>query len=308
MSMAGLTKTGSFNGPASSKRVRRILTGAGRGASGIIRGMSWSGLVSLGVLLGIIIMAALAPHLARYSPLNASGPELASPCWEHWFGTDELGVDIWAQVCYGARVSLAVGLGAALLAGIGGSLAGIISGYKGGWVDRIISRVIDVMIVMPDLPVMIAVAAFFGPSLLNIIIVLAMFSWVNPARIARSQVLSISSRDYIRAAEAVGARPFYLLRRHFFPEIFPLTAVSMIRLTGKAITAEAGLSFLGLGDPTSKSWGLIIHHASNFAGIYFTDFWKWWLMAPLGMLLAMVLSLAFLSREAEVWADPRIKR
>ena len=289
-------------------------TGVGLGPAifkaitGLHHRLSWFGKISLAVLLGMTVMALFAPWLAHHSPLEASGPPLIPPTGAHWFGTDELGVDLWAQICHGARVSLAVGLGTALLAGLGGAMVGIFSGYSGGWKDRVITRVIDITIVMPDLPLMIVIAAFFGPSLINIIIVLAMFSWVVPARIARSQVLAIAGRDYIRSAEAVGAGPIYLMFRHFFPEIFPLVAVSMIRLAGKAIVAEAGLSFLGLGDPASGSWGLIIHHATSFGGIYFTDFWKWWLVFPLVMLLGMVLSLAFLSREAESWADPRIRR
>jgi peptide/nickel transport system permease protein len=167
---------------------------------------------------------------------------------------------------------------------------------------------IDMLIILPDLPVMIVLAAFFGPGMLTIICVLTLFSWVHPARIVRSKVLSLKQRRYIQSAETYGAGMLYLVRRHFLPEVFPLAAVSMVRLTGRAIVAEAGLSFLGLGDPTSRSWGIIIHHATSFKGIYYTDFWKWWLLYPWLALTLMVTSLALVGRDMEKMADPRMQK
>jgi peptide/nickel transport system permease protein len=222
-------------------------------------------------------------------------------------GTDELGVDLWAQLCFGSRVSLLVGMGTALLAGLGGALAGILGGYLGGLADRLLMRLIDILLVLPDLPMMIVLAAFFGPSVWTVIGVLSMFSWVFTARIVRSRVLSLKERRYVHAAEINGAGAGYLLRRHFLPEIFPLAAVGMIRLAGRAIVAEAGLSFLGLGDPTSRSWGMIIHHALSFQGIYYTDFWKWWLLFPWLALVLVVTALALVGRDLEKAADPRMR-
>lgn len=268
---------------------------------------STTGKAGLVVITLVFLIALLAPVIAVHSPRASSGPALMPPGWPHPLGTDELGVDIWSQICYGARVSLLVGFGTAFLAAFGGGAVGILAGYLGGWVDRVLMRVIDIMIVLPDLPVMIVLAAFFGPSLLNIILVLALFSWVFPARIVRSQVLMLKEQSYIKAAESYGAGAWYLLRRHFLPEVFPLLAVNIIKLTGMAIIAEAGLSFLGLGDPTSKSWGVIIHHATGFKGIYLTDFWKWWLLYPWLALILLVVSLAFVSRDLERLADPRIQ-
>jgi len=264
------------------------------------------GNISLAVILIFVLMALLAPLLTAKPHNRSSGPPLLAPGGTHPLGTDELGIDLWAQICYGARTSLLIGFATSLLAAFGGGLIGILSGYLGGWIDRIIMRAIDIMIVLPDLPLMIVMAAFLGPSLLNIILILAFFSWVFTARIVRSQVFTLKERAYIKAAETYEAGPWYLIRRHFLPEVLPLVAVSMIRLSGRAIIAEAGLSFLGLGDPTSKSWGLIIHHAINFEGIYFTNFWKWWLLYPLLALSLMVISLAFASQELERVADPRL--
>lgn len=273
-----------------------------------LREFSPLGKISFSLLILFLLLAVLAPYLSGHPHDVSSGPSLAPPGGGHLLGTDELGVDLWAQICHGARVSLLVGFGAALLAGVGGALMGLLSGYLGGWPDKVIMRLVDIMIVLPDLPVMIVLAAFLGPSLINIIIVLALFSWVFPARVVRAQVLILKEQSYIKAAETYDAGAWYLIRRHFLPEVFPLVAVNMIRLTGRAIVTEAALSFLGLGDPTSRSWGLIIHHATNFEGIFFTNYWHWWLVYPWLALTLMVTSLAFFSRELERITDPRIQR
>jgi peptide/nickel transport system permease protein len=268
--------------------------------------MTPSGRAGAFFLGAIIFLALAAPLLCSHSHRQMSGPALSPPGSEHIMGTDELGVDLWAQICHGARISLIVGLGTALVAGLGGAIAGVVSGYAGGLTDMIIMRMVDVLLVLPDLPAMIVLAAFFGPSLLSIVLVLSCFSWVHTARIVRSRVLGLKQRQYIRAAELNGASAFYLIRRHFLPEVFPLAAVSMIRLTGRAIVAEAGLSFLGLGDPSCGSWGLILHHATSFPGIYYTRFWQWWLVFPWFSLTLMVVSLALVSRDMEKIADPRL--
>ncbi|NPV30462.1 MAG: ABC transporter permease [Firmicutes bacterium] len=274
----------------------------------LVKEFSLPGIAGLVVIFAVLLIALFAPCISIHPHNIPSGPPLSPPGGGHPLGTDELGIDLWSQICYGARVSLLVGFGTALLAGLGGGLIGIVSGYLGGWPDKVLMRLIDVMIVLPDFPLMIVLAAFLGPSLLNIILVLALFSWVFPARIARSQILMLKEQSYIKSAETYGAGAWYLMWRHFLPEVFPVVAVNMIRLTGRAIVSEAGLSFLGLGDPTSKSWGLIIHHATNFRGIYYTDFWKWWLLYPWLTLTAMVISLAFVSRDLERIADPRMGR
>lgn len=268
--------------------------------------LSTGGWIAVILLIAVAVLALAAPLCCSYSPRVASGPPLTGPSPTHPMGTDELGVDLWAQIVYGARISLTVGIATSLIAGLGGAMLGILAGYRGGVVDKILMRLIDILLVLPDLPVMIVLAAFFGPSVATIIFVLSAFSWVTTARIVRSRVLILRERSYIKIAESYGAGTFYLLRRHFLPEIFPLAAVGMVRLAGRAIVAEAGLSFLGLGDPTSRSWGLIMNHALDFNGIYYTDFWKWWLLFPWLALTLVVTALAVLGRDLEIMADPRI--
>ncbi len=270
--------------------------------------MSFLGKAGFMILAIMLVLAAGAPLFTWLPHDVSSGPALSPPGGKHLMGTDELGVDIWSQICFGARVSLIVGLGTALLAGLGGSLVGTWAGYRGKLIDRILMRIIDIMIVMPDLPVMVILAAFFGSSLTNIIIVLSLFSWSHPARIMRAQALSLKERGFVRMAQSYGAGDLYIIGRHLLPELIPVMVVSMVRLSGMAIITEAGLSFLGLGDPTSRSWGLIINHAINFSGIYFTDFWKWWLLYPWIFLTLLVTGLALFGRDLERIADPRISR
>lgn len=264
------------------------------------------GKTSTVILALIILMAIFSSSLSPYSFQTPSGGSLEPPSAVHWLGTDDLGIDLWAEICYGARISIIIGFGTALLAGVGGSIAGILSGYYGGWTDRVLMRVTDMMIVLPDLPMMIVLGAFFGPSLKNIIIVLALFSWTAPARILRSKILSLKQAASITAARCYGAGFWYLTMKHFLPAIMPVVLVCMIRLVSRAVVAEAGLAFLGLGDPTSKSWGLILNHAISFPGIYFTDYWKWWMLSPMVAIVFLVLTVAFLAREAEKLVDTKL--
>lgn len=267
--------------------------------TGTVKKFSPMGKIALVIVTIVVIIGVFSEYLSLHPYNLPSGNALEVPGGSHWLGTDDLGIDLWAQICYGAKVSLIVGLGTALLAGLGGSLAGIVSGYVGGSLDKVIMRITDMMIVLPDLPMMIVLGAFFGPSLRNVILVLALFSWTGPARIVRSKILSVKQECYVIAAKSYGADLWHLIKLHFLPSVLPLVMVSVIRLIGRAIVAEAGLAFLGLGDPVSKSWGLILNHGINFKGIYFTEFWKWWIVSPITAITLVVVSIAFISRELE---------
>ena len=264
-----------------------------------IKRLTFLGKIGLAIVLTVLLLAIFSDLLALHPYSIPSGDALEAPGANHWLGTDDLGIDIWAQICFGARISILVGFGTALLAGIGGSIIGIFSGYSGGLTDKLVMRLTDLVIVLPDLPMMIVLGAFFGPSVRNIIIVLALFSWTIPTRIVRSKVLSVKQEKYVEAAMSYGAGFWHLTLRHFLPNILPLVMVSVIRLTSRAIVAEASLAFLGLGDPISKSWGLILNHAINFKGIYFTDYWKWWVVSPISAIMLLVTAIAFISRDME---------
>ena len=264
-----------------------------------IKEFSFLGKVALGLLVGFLLLGVFAGILTTHSHETPSGPGLVPPSAEHLLGTDDLGIDLWAQMAYGARNSLMVGLGTAFLSIAIGSTLGIVAGYYGGGLDDGIMRLVDVMMVLPQLPTMVVLGGLFGPSIINIIIVLSLFSWARPARILRSRIISLKEENFVKVAQSYGGGIIYITKKHFLPEVFSLVMVSFIRLISRAVVAEAGLSFLGLGDPTNKSWGLILNHAMGFNGIYFTEFWKWWVLSPLLFIILLVLSVSFISKEIE---------
>jgi peptide/nickel transport system permease protein len=279
--------------------------------SGIVKAFSrfsTEGKIGILGIICIILMAVFAPLITIYPPQKITGNSLEPPGPGHLLGTDELGMDIWSQICYGARMSLTIGLAVAFTAGFGGGAIGILAGYIGGHVDQGLMRIIDVTMALPSFPLLIVISAFLGPSIFNVIFILVFFSWAKPARIARSQTLSLKKNNYIIAARNYGAKPFYLLWRHIFPEIMPILFVLIIGISSHAIIAETGLAFLGLGDPTSKSWGMMLNNATGFRSIYFTPYWQWWLLPPLFMLISLLLCLAFISRDMERILDPKLKR
>lgn len=273
----------------------------------IVTKFSIEGKIGLFGLALILLVAIFAPLISMYPPSEITGKSLEAPGSAHLLGTDELGMDIWSQICYGARMSLFIGLAVAIIAGIGGGAVGILAGYLGGIVDEIVMRTVDILMALPSLPLLVVISAFLGPSIANVIIILVVFSWAKPARIARSQTLAIRGHAYIAAAKSFGATPFYILRRHILPEVLPVLFVLIIGITSYAIMAEAGLAFLGLGDPTSKSWGMMLHYATSFRSIYFTPFWQWWLLPPLVALIVLLLCLAFVSRDLEKVLDPKLR-
>jgi peptide/nickel transport system permease protein len=274
----------------------------------VISKFSLEGKIGLCGIALIVMMAVFAPFLSAYPPGKITGGSLEPPGADHPLGTDELGMDIWSQICYGARMSLFIGLAVACIAGLGGGALGILAGYLGGAVDQVVMRTVDVIMALPGFPLLIVISAFMGPNIFNVIFVLVLFSWAKPARIARSQTLTIKSNAYITAARNYGATPFYLLRRHILPEVLPIIFVLIIGITSYAIMAETGLAFLGLGDPTAKSWGMMLHYATSFRSIYFTPYWQWWLFPPLAALIVLLLCLAFVGRDLEQVLDPRIRQ
>lgn len=257
------------------------------------------GKLSIIFLCLIIFIGIFAPYISPYAHNTPTGKALQAPSRDHLFGTDDLGIDLLSQIFYGARLSLIIGFSTSILAGLGGGILGLVSGYYGGIIDKLIMRLADTMLALPNLPMMILLGAFFGPSLKNIVLVLALFSWTGPARVIRSKIISIKKESFIVMAKSYNASFFHLFKTHFLPEIMPILSITIIRITSKAIVAEAGLSFLGLGDPTSKSWGLILNHGINFRGIYFTEYWKWWVMAPLLSTMILILSISYISRDLE---------
>ncbi len=228
-----------------------------------------------------------------------SGTSLEAWSASHWLGTDNLGVDVFAQVSQGFFHSMAIGLAVAVLAFLLGGILGVTAGYLGGMADNVISFLINVFLSVPQLPIMIVIGAFFGQKTSNIILILAAFSWAQIAKQVRAKTQSISVKTYILMAKSYGGSLFYVLKTHLFRHIFPLLLVTSLGTIGRAIIQESSLAFLGLSDPTATSWGMMMAKALGFSGIYFTDFWKWWLLSPVLALVASVLCLRLLAKKLE---------
>lgn len=204
-------------------------------------------------------------------------------------GTDHMGSDLWAQLIYGARISLLIGLTAAFISVILGTAVGIISGYIGGAVDEVLMRFVDVLLAIPSLPILIVLSALLGTSVWNVVILVAMFSWMGTARLVRSQTLTLKERPFVEAAKASGATDGYVMITHILPNVMPLVFSALVLRIPSAILTEASLSFLGLGDPRVPTWGRMLQNARGFGA--FTVMAWWWLLPP-GLALT-ILSLAF---------------
>jgi peptide/nickel transport system permease protein len=258
------------------------------------------------ILLAVPFLAAVfAPLIARHSPTRPSGLPLRRPSLGHPLGTDDLGVDIFSQLVYGARISLAVGVGAAVLAIILGLLVALVAGWRRGWVEAVLMRLTDVTLAFPFLPLVLVLAAFFGRGLVTTAIVIAAVSWARPARVLWAQVLKLREYQHVQAARAMGASGTRAVGRHILTRLTPLASAQFVRVANAAIISEAALAFLGLGDPNQSSWGIMMANASSNNALL-TGAWKWW-MLPAGLALTLVvLGFAFTGYAFEERADPRL--
>ena len=231
-----------------------------------------SGQARAGVaIVALVFLAALAaPWLLPWDAAAQDLPNrLQGPTWQHWFGLDELGRDILARVLLGARVSLLVGLVVVGVSSIVGMIVGAVSGYYGGRVDQSIGRVMDVLMAFPGMLLAIALVAVLGPSLVNVVLALAVIGWVGYARLVRGQVLRAREFEYVTAARALGAGTVRILARHVLPTAMPALLVQATLGMAGAILSEAALSFLGLGvQPPNADWGTMLNEARTYFGQY----------------------------------------
>ncbi len=207
----------------------------------------------IGVLV-IVLMGIFAPFIAE-KPKGYGSEILLSPSTNHWFGTDNLGLDIFAEMVWGARTSLFVSLVAVLVAIVIGVPAGMISGYKKGVIGSIIDSLIDIFLTLPILPLMIVIAAVIGSSILNVAVIIGIFSWPSLARVTRNATLKISELQFIEVAKCLGIPTGNIIFKHILLNIMGPILVNITLIMATAVLSEAGLSFLGLGDPTTWSWG-----------------------------------------------------
>ena len=214
--------------------------------------------IGLGVLLGWIVVAILAPHVAPYDPSELVGRARQAPSGAHWLGTDMLGRDVLSRIIYGARISISLGLIAVALGGIPGVILGLLAGYFGGWVDTLISRFVDALLAFPSILLALVVIAALGPSIQNMMIAVGVATLPDYARLVRGSVLSIKSQPYVEAARLVGNSHTRTMLRHILVNAnAPIVVLATLQV-GSAILIGAGLSFLGLGaQPPTPEWGLM---------------------------------------------------
>lgn len=248
-----------------------------------------------------VIISLLAPYIAPYDPMEQHIVDrLQPPNATYWFGTDQLGRDIFSRVLYGGRLSLPAGVLVIIIAGVIGTILGGLSGFLGGWIDESVMRLTEVFMAFPTIILAMAVAAALGPSLANAIVAMVVVWWPNYARVVRSLVIGVKSQEYVEAAYAIGAPRQRVLRRTVLPNcLAPAVVLATIDL-GNAILVFAGLSFLGLGpEPSTPEWGRMIAD-----GIEYFD--QWWLAAFAGLaIFTVVIAFNFVGDGIRDAVDPR---
>lgn len=251
------------------------------------------GLAGVIICTFFLFLAIFAPVLRTVDPNRTGEIEniLRPPSLEFWLGTDDLARDIWSQIIYGSRISLIIGFLAASLAIFIGSLIGLTAGFFGGRIDELLMRIVDFFLMLPTLPLMIVLAAVLGPSIWNIILVVGLLWWTTTARVVRSQVLSLKERAFVEASRCIGASNRLLIFGEILPNVVPIILANAVLMVTWAIYAEAVLAFFGLGDPTTMSWGMILHFAFESGAMSRAP---WWVAPPVACIVLLILGFTFL--------------
>lgn len=256
------------------------------------------------VVVLLVFAAAAAPLIARHDPIKIElANQLDAPSGEHWFGTDNLGRDIWARIVFGARVSLAAGIISQTIAVLLGVSLGLIAGFYGRWVDDVVMRLADITLAFPTLLLLIAMVAALEPSILVVFVVIGLVGWAGMARLVRGQVLVVRQLEFVHAARALGARDRRVLLRHVLPSVVaPVVVAATLGMAG-AIMAEASLSFLGLGvQAPTPSWGGMIADARDLGQLRTAP---WTSIVPGLAIGATVLGFNLLGDALRDALDPR---
>ena len=260
------------------------------------------------VKVGLIILCTIA-FASLIEPLVFSSSKLdvpfSPPSISHFLGTDDLGHDVFLEILKGGRTSIIIGVVVGLASAFFGILVGAAAGYI-DYLDAPLMRLVDLLLVIPRLPLMIFLALFLKPSFWNVVIILTVFGWTTTARSVRPLVKSLSKTEFVIAAQALGGNSRHILRQHILPHLYSIFAVQFVLEARQAVLAEAGLGFLGLEDPTTKSWGLMLSHAFSHEATFVTDAWMWTVLPPSILLTFFVLSLSLISVGLETVFNPKL--
>ncbi|MBI5485213.1 MAG: ABC transporter permease [Deltaproteobacteria bacterium] len=262
-------------------------------------------LVGGAVVIALFLLSLLAPIIAPYDPsaINA-WKVLSPPSWQHWFGTDDLGRDVFSRVLFGARISLKVGFVAVGIAVAIGTVVGLLSGYYSGIVDATLMRLVDIMLCFPAFFLILAVITFLRPDIWYIMAIIGLTGWMGVARLVRAETLSIREMDYVTAARCIGCSNSRIMFRHILPNaVSPVLVSATLGIAG-AILTESALSFLGIGvQPPTPSWGNILTSGKDYIEF------AWWLSLFPGLaILVTVLAYNLLGEGIRDALDPRVKR
>ncbi len=262
------------------------------------------GVGGLVIIIIVFFIAIFAPFLSLYDPGKTDvSLKLKSPSFQHYLGTDQLGRDVFSRMLYGSQISLSVGFVAVGISILIGILVGAMAGYKGGWVDSLLMRFVDIMLSFPSFFLILTVVAILRPNIYNVMIVIGITSWEGTARFVRAEFLSLRERDYVQAARALGVKDRRIIFRHILPNALAPVFVTASLGVASAILIEAGLSFLGFGvQPPAPSWGNILTEGRTYI------FDAWWLTVFPGLaILITVLSFNLFGEGLRDAIDPRLR-
>lgn len=260
-------------------------------------------LLGLIVIALIVIAAIFAPLIARQDPNALNLTDMRKPpSAEHWFGTDDMGRDVFARVVYGGRLSLMIGFIPSIISMLLGTLLGLMAGYLGKRVDAVIMRLADVVLAFPSLLLAMVVMYTLGSSILNMFIALSIINWAGTARVVRAQTLSLKEKEFVEAARSMGVSRAKIVFRHILPNCLPNLIVLFTLDIPGAIMWESSMSFLGVGDPNAASWGLMVSQGKSYAYMC-----PWLILAPGLAILITVMAFNFLGDGLRDAIDPYMK-
>ena len=282
-------------------------TTAGMATRSLVRGALRQRAVIVGLaILGVfVVIAIFAPLIAPYGEHEKVGDAFAPPSWSHPFGLDDGGVDMLSLMIYGARVSLIVGFAAAAVAMLIGGSVGLLAGYFGGRPDTGLNALSNYVYAIPDIPLILVIAAIWGRSLTNIIVIIGVIYWASVARLIRAETKSIRERVYVKRAQALGAGHTRVIVQHILPQVAPILVALTVLQMAYAIFLETYVAFLGLGDPSLTSWGKLVQNAFE-ANAITAD--AWWAIVPPGLaVVIVVLACTLVGRAVEDALNPRLR-
>lgn len=258
------------------------------------------------ILVTMLVIALFPGPIAPNDPTEILGRPYQRPDSQFLLGTNDIGQDLLSELIWGTRVSLVIGFTVSIAAVSVGTIVGLYSGYVSNWLSIILLRLIDLTLALPFLPLVIILGAYLGSDQRNVIIILIIVSWAAPARMIRARVLEVKHQSYIEAAHALGSDNYLIVFRHIWPATRTIALVQIILVASTAILAEASLSFLGLGDPSTKSWGTMLYFA-QVNGVFLSEAWIWWVL-PAGIMITLsVLGLVFIAYGFERRLEPTLR-